>query len=279
MKLLSPAKINLFLHIIGKRPDGYHDLVSLMCCVGLYDIVSLDFGNQSIAITCSHPMVPQNHTNLAYQAAELFLNAINQQTGVSIVIEKHIPVGAGLGGGSSNAATVMQGLNRHYGKPLSRAELVRLGCSMGADVPFFFDQKPALATGMGERLEPYNGLKPFSVVLVYPGFSLSTTEMYKIINLGLTKCREKFNLNTFKNQDFDITKHLCNDFETVADSKHPEIGLIKEALLKQGAVGALMSGSGSSVFGLFCDAAEARKARDILSKQTKWQIFNADLIV
>lgn len=279
MKLLSPAKINLFLHIVGKRADGYHDLVTLMCCVGLYDTVCLDFEAPEISVACAHPLVPQDQKNLACRAAKLFLDHIHRKGGVGITIEKRIPVGAGLGGGSSNAATVMLGLNRFYGHPLSRATLIRLGRDIGADVPFFIDRKPAVATGVGDILESYNGLEPYTVLLVFPGFSLSTAEMFKNFNLGLTKIVEKTNISSFKTKGFDIQRHLCNDFEKIAEEKHPEIAAIKNVLLEHGAKGALMSGSGSAVFGLFRDRKGARKAYPALSRHENWQLFIADIIL
>ena len=279
MKLLSPAKINLFLQIVGKRADGYHDLVTLMCCVGLYDIISLDFSAEEISVACTHPLVPQDHTNLAYRAAKLFLDHINSKEGVRITIEKQIPIGAGLGGGSSNAATVMLGLNRFYGHPLSRETLIRLGVVIGADVPFFIDQKPAIASGVGEILEPYSGLKPYTVILVFPGFSVSTAEMFKNINLRLTKYIEKTKISSFKNKGFDIERHLSNDFEDMAEEKYPEIAAIKNVLLKHGAIGALMSGSGSTVYGLFRDRRSAGKAYPAVCRRGSWQVFVADVIL
>lgn len=279
MRLLSPAKINLFLHIIGKRGDGYHDLVTLMCCVGLYDSISLDFKAKEISVACNHPLVPQDHTNLAYRAAKLFLDHINTKAGVGITIEKQIPIGAGLGGGSSNAATVLLGVNRFYGDPLSREALIRLGVAIGADVPFFIDQKPAIATGVGEILEPFSGLEPYTVVVVYPGFSVSTAEMFKNINLRLTKGIEKTKISIFKNKGFDIQRHLCNDFEEMAAEKYPEIAAIKNVLLKHGAIGALMSGSGSAVYGLFRDREGAAKALPALSRHGGWQVFVGDVIL
>jgi len=279
MKLLSPAKINLFLHIVGKRADGYHDLVTLMCCVGLYDTVCLEFEAPEISVACAHPLVPQDQTNLACRAAKIFFNQIDRKGGVGITIEKRIPVGAGLGGGSSNAATVLSGLNRFYGHPLSRETLIRLGGGIGADVPFFIDRKPAVATGVGEILKPYNGLEPYTVLLVFPGFSLSTAEMFRNFNLGLTKVAEETNIFSFKTTGFDIQRHLCNDFEKIAEEKHPEIAAIKNVLLEHGAKGALMSGSGSAVFGLFRDREEARKAYPALTRHEGWQLFIADIIL
>ena len=185
MRILSPAKINLFLLITEKRSDGYHNLASLMCCIKLYDTVLLTFGSKSTTVSCVHPDVPEDETNLAFKAVDIFQKALGSYNGVKIIIEKKIPVAAGLGGGSSNAAAVLLGLNRHYGYPFPKDDLMKMGLSIGADVPFFIFQKPAVATGIGEHLESYEGLKPLKVLLVYPGFSVSTAQVYKKFNLGL----------------------------------------------------------------------------------------------
>lgn len=279
MKLLSPAKINLFLAITGKRADGYHDLCSLMCCVGLYDTVSLTIGGRDLSVACDHPDVPEDETNLAYRAASLFCSTQTITDGVKIHIQKNIPVGAGLGGGSSNAAAVLSGLNRYYGNPLSSEELVEMALAIGADVPFFMFGKPAIATGIGERLEAYPALASFPVLLVNPGFSVPTSAVYKNLNLGLTRCEKKLNDLNFKVQGFDVDRHLCNDLELVTASMYPEIGAIKKALLSQGARGVLMSGSGPTVFGIYADRDQARIAKKSLSQNSKWQFFIADLIV
>jgi 4-diphosphocytidyl-2-C-methyl-D-erythritol kinase len=171
LEILSPAKINLFLLVTGKRADGYHDLVSLMCCISLCDEITLQFGMKSNTVTCSHPHVPQNETNLAYRAALLFLNRLDANggsDGVSITINKYIPVAAGLGGGSSNAASVLLGLNHFYGRPFSINQLISMGVLLGADVPFFLFQKPAIATGIGEKLEAFGGLHPYKILLISP---------------------------------------------------------------------------------------------------------------
>jgi 4-diphosphocytidyl-2-C-methyl-D-erythritol kinase len=191
MKILSPAKINLFLQVIGKRPDGYHELFSLMCCVDLFDTVFLRFGLKNIQIESSHPQIPLDDTNLAHRAAAVFFKALNVNEGLKIFIDKSIPVAAGLGGGSSNAASVLKGLNEHYGHPFSRNQLRSMGLGLGADVPFFLFGKPALVSGIGEKLESYAGPLPFHVVVVYPGFKVSTGEVFQNLNLGLTKCEKK----------------------------------------------------------------------------------------
>jgi len=279
MKLFSPAKINLFLQITGKRPDGYHDIVTLMCCIGIYDIVSLNFGAEKTAVSCSDPTVPKDSTNLAHRSARLFFKTLDIDESVNISIKKNIPIAGGLGGGSSNAAAVLLGLNRHYGYPFTRDELRTMGLKIGADVPFFIFQKPALASGIGEKLEAYEGLPLFHVVLIYPGFAVSTETTYKNLNLGLTKCKKKLKGFSFNKQYFNAAYHLCNDLESVTASKYPDIGEAKAELMRHGALGALMSGSGPSVFGLFSDPHTAKGANHALSKASKWQVFLADVIV
>ncbi|MBW2239123.1 MAG: 4-(cytidine 5'-diphospho)-2-C-methyl-D-erythritol kinase [Deltaproteobacteria bacterium] len=279
MKILSPAKINLFLQIVGKRPDGYHDLFSLMCCVGLYDTVSMDAGVEETAVSCDHPHVPEDKTNLAFGAADLFYKKLKKNEGVKISIQKQIPVAAGLGGGSSNAAAVFLGLNRYYGYPFSTDELMSMGLSIGADVPFFIFRRPATASGIGEKLEVYPGLKKLKILLIFPGFSVSTATVYKNLNLRLTKCKKKLKSSLLGRRSFDPGCHLCNDLEAVVASKYPVINTVKTALLDHGALGALMSGSGPTVFGLFSDSDKASKANHALARTDEtWQLYLADMI-
>lgn len=279
MKIHSPAKINLFLKITGKRPDGYHDLITLMCCIDLYDTISIAFNAKKISVICNNPKVPEDKTNLAHSAAALFLKSLNKQECVEICINKNIPVGAGLGGGSSNAASVLLGLNHYYGSPFSQEELMSMGQSIGADVPFFIFKKPAIASGIGENLEAYEGLTPYKILLIYPGFSVSTTKVYNNFNLGLTKIKKKHNFHLSKNQEFNIEYHLYNDLEKVTASWYPDIIAVKEALLRHGARGALMTGSGPTIFGLFSNTEKAQSANYSLSKNKKWKLFLADMLV
>ena len=279
MKILSPAKINLFLHVTGKRPDGYHDLVSLMCCVALYDTISLKLGTGKISVACSDANVPEDETNLAYRAALLFFKTLERNEGVEISIEKQIPVAAGLGGGSSNAAAVFLGLNQHFGSPFSRDQLISMGLSIGADIPFFIFNKPAIASGIGDKLQTYKGLLKFKTLLIYPGFGISTEEVYKNLNLRLTKCKKKLRQFLLNNHAFDVGYHLCNDLESAVESKYPEIFAAKEALLSHGADGALMSGSGSAVFGLFSDDNKALSAKTAIAQEKNWRLFLVDMIV
>lgn len=279
MKTLSPAKINLFLYVTGKRADGYHSLATLMCCVKFYDVISIAFGSEQTMVSCPDPNVPDGPANLAYKAAELFFEKTSRREGIRITIDKSVPVSAGLGGGSSNAASVLLELNRYYGFPLAREELVETGLAIGADVPFFLYGRPALATGIGEELEAYHGLTPYHVVLVHPGFGVATADVYNNLDLGLTK-HEKINIRPhLEKRRFDAKRDLYNDLEAVTVAKHPVILSVKEALLNHGAEGALMTGSGPTVFGLFTDQRLAQSARHALAENSRWQVFLADMLV
>jgi 4-diphosphocytidyl-2-C-methyl-D-erythritol kinase len=282
MKATAPAKINLFLQVLGRRDDGYHELRTLMCCVGLHDTLVFRVGTPGNTLSCSDPRIPSNEDNLALKAVLSFNRALADETAiapqnVSIELIKRIPAGAGLGGGSSDAAAVLNHLNRYYHHPLSNGKLQALALSLGADVPFFLHGRPAIATGIGEHLEPYGGLPPWGVVVVFPGFGISTAEVFKNLNLGLTKCEKRLRYFPFKYGKFDIVRHLCNDLETVAAHRFPVIETIKKELLNQGAMGSLMSGSGSAVFGLFSDLQAARKAGMALKGNADWQVFATEL--
>jgi len=284
IRISAPAKINLFLKVTGKRPDNYHELCTLMCPISLYDTLTVTFGAKKILTLCSHPDVPDGEANLAHRAAAAFLESIDCSEGVRISVEKKIPVAAGLGGGSSDAASVLLAMNRYYGNPLSQDRLIETGCRIGADVPFFIFQKPALATGIGEKLESVAGLTPYRVLLVNPGFKVLTAEIFKNCNLTLTN-REKVLKNPlFIDSVFDISRELINDLgndlETVTGSRFPEIFFIKSLLLRHGAMGAAMSGSGPTVFGLFTDRTAAETAFDAFrADQPRWQVFLVDLLV
>lgn len=284
IKIFSPAKINLFLQVMGKRADGYHDLVSLMCCICLYDIIYLESVGKEIKVLCNHPDVPDGMKNIAWQATALFGKNLQKRhgidfSGIQIQINKKIPVAAGLGGGSSNAAAVLLGLNKMYGYPFSVGELMKMGADIGADVPFLIYQKPAIATGIGDRLQSFKGLRPLKLLLVDPGFSVSTALIYKNLNLGLTNCAKKLKQFYFDQPDFDIEKYLCNDLEAVTISLFPEVYAVKETLLREGATGALMSGSGPSVFGFFSSLEDLQNAKQAISKNRPWRLIPTELII
>ncbi len=280
MEILSPAKINLFLKVLKKRPDGYHDIFSLMCPVSLYDIISFDFTGNGISVSCNHPDVPEDETNLAFKAAYLFFEKIgNRSSGLFLKIDKKIPVAAGLGGGSSNAATVLKALNKHYANPFSQEQLQNMGLAIGADVPFFILGKPAIARGVGERLNAYDGLVNCKVILICPDIKVSTAQVYKNLNLGLTNCKKKPKYPIFKNHHFDFGSNLYNDLEPVAISWHPEISEVKNALFLHGADNVLMSGSGPTVFGLYKSVSHACEAVEKLSENKLWKVFLANLLL
>ena len=280
MKILSPAKINLFLHICGKRADGYHELFSLMCCITLFDELSLQIDTgKTIEIHCSHPDVPADDTNLAYRAACLFQSKLDSAQGVNIHLEKNIPVAAGLGGGSSNAASVLMALNAYYDRPFSKEQLMELGLTLGADVPFFIFQKPAIASGIGEKLEAFEAALPYQILLLYHGFNVSTAETYQNLKFGLTNDQKKPKNDSLKRNGFKPARHLTNDLERVTVAKYPEIGLAKEKLLNLGAIGALMSGSGPTVFGLFDNPETAKAAKQSMAADKDLKLFLVDPIL
>lgn len=283
MTLLAPAKLNLCLHVVGRRVDGYHELLSLMCCVALYDRLELHIGVVENSILCDHPAVPADGANLALRAALLFNRVLGHDTGigprpVSIRLTKHIPVGGGLGGGSSDAAAVLKGLNRYHGNPFDRQALLSLAARLGADVPFFIDQRPAVAAGIGERLTAYHGLPPLGALLVCPDFGISTAEVFENLNFGLTKSKKKLRYLPFKNGNFSANKHLHNDLEAGVIRRFPVIARIKKMLQDQGAIGSMMSGSGSTVFGLFVDQAAAERAEKTLDRPDAWQVYATRLL-
>lgn len=286
MKILSPAKINLFLQVKGRRPDGYHELVTLMSPISLYDVMTFNFETEGISVRCDSPDVPDNEDNLAFKAASLFFNRLPVahrdhpgSGGVSIFIEKQIPVAAGLGGGSSNAGRTLLLLNQFYGKPFSAVEMNHMGLAIGADVPFFLQEKPAVATGIGECLEAYGGLQVVPMVVVCPDIPVSTAAVYKKLNLGLTNCGKKLRNFFSDTSTFDFKRYLCNDLETVAISEYPVISDIKRQLLRAGADAALMSGSGPAVFGIYSDSRKARRACERLSAHYRWRLFMAETLV
>ncbi len=285
MEMLSPAKINLFLSVIRKRRDDYHDLATVMCRIGLYDRIVINFGTDKTSVSCSDPDVSLGSGNIALKAANLFSEearlkkGIREECGVSIFIRKNIPVGAGLGGGSGNAASTLSALNTYHNNLFSLDELMKIGASIGADVPFFIYKKPAFATGAGDGLEQFDRFSALYVLVIYPGFSLPTAMIFKKLNLGLTKCKQKVrNIFYLKKRWLNVADDLCNDLEIVAGSLYPEIFLMKKELLRHGALGSLMSGSGSCVFGLFSTYLATKAAYDSISKKYDWKLFVADML-
>lgn len=276
----APAKVNLFLAVTGRRPDGYHELESLFCPLTLSDRLDLDFNGRGISLSCDHPGIPTDDANLAWRAAARFFRETGIPPNLSIRLEKRIPVAAGLGGGSTDAAAVLKALNRRFGHPLSPDGLHRLAAGLGADVPFFLRAVPAWASGVGDRLEPVRGLPPRWVILLAWPWAVSTADVYKNLNLALTKCPKVTKSLTLTGGRYGGTGYrLCNDLETVTAARHPEIEAAKAALVEAGAEGALMSGSGPTVFGLFREKETALSAEADLRKRGEWEVIPAELRV
>jgi len=267
LRVSVPAKINLWLEVIRKREDGYHELSSLMLPIGIHDRIELALrSGEGISLRCDHALVPNDSRNLAWRAAEKLLTAAGVKTGVDIGIEKNIPVSAGLGGGSADAGAVLLGLNGLLGKPLSREQLQTLASSLGADVPFFLFTQPALATGIGEKLQRVEGLPDYPLVLVKPPLMVATRWVYQ--SLKLTRGVSRIRLTRLLARPWRLLDVMENDLETVTLSEYPLLVRIKEWLLAQGALGALMSGSGPTVFGVFSEERDAEKV-EVLAKE-KW---------
>ncbi|MBS7526573.1 4-(cytidine 5'-diphospho)-2-C-methyl-D-erythritol kinase [Fusibacter paucivorans] len=259
------AKINLTLDVIGKRTDGYHDVEMIMQQISLHDVVTISQRHEDLAInltsTVSH--LPTDSTNLAYRAAMLMREVYGIQSGFNIHIEKHIPVAAGLAGGSTDAAAVITGIAKLMALPVETASLEAVGLKIGADVPFCIRGGCVIARGLGEILEPIKGLEYVWLLLVKPNFGVSTKEVYG--NLDLSAIKAKPNTQAMvaairDNQRMTVISELCNVLETVTIKRYPEVGMIKKQLVSFGAEGVLMSGSGPTVFGFFKDLNRAKLA-------------------
>jgi len=279
LNLLSPAKINLRLEILSKRPDNYHEIRTIFHKISIFDEISFKktSGNE-VHLTVDNPDIPKDNTNLAVKAANLLFSYAGIKPGIIIDIKKNIPSGAGLGGGSSNAAITLKSLNRLLNLNISEQILAELAVKLGADVPFFLtDSSTAYATGIGEKIKSIQTQNKLWFLVIFPGFTVSTAWAYNAINKYnlLTKSTKN---NIIYNYTLDINtvkSLLYNDFESVVNKRHAEIPEIKKKLLKTGAQGALMSGSGSSVFGIFPDKASAEKARLRFKPDSKQAIFIA----
>lgn len=265
LEKVSPAKINLFLVVHHQRQDGYHELTSLMCPVTLADRIYINFDADRNTVVCGAKGVPENEDNLALKALKLFARNIGKDIRAAIRINKQIPVAAGLGGGSSNAAAVLTAFNQRFGEPFNQRQMMEMAVQLGADVPFFILNKPALATGIGEQLVEYRHLNPFNLLIVTPEIQVFTAQVFKNLNLRLTKCKNTLKIFSFKHK-FNPALHLCNDLEAVTEKMHPIIGEIKKSLVALGADGVLMSGSGPAVFGIFHDEGRIKGAESGLQQ-------------
>ena len=271
VKALSPAKINLILKIRGKRKDGYHNLATLFQMVDLCDLMTFQTEpGGKIRVICSDKSIPQ-YKNLVYLAAKSLWKP--GCAGVTIKIEKKIPLGAGLGGGSSNAATTLSVLNRLWKRSLSNAALRTIGAKLGADVPFFLFSPTAWGTGIGEKLSKVESSGQHHLLLVKPRLKVSTAHIYKLFDRQLTNRQRLDRLSSRPkrvHQLKEIVGMLENDLGKVVEREHPVIGKIKRRLLAVGSMGAMVSGSGSAVFGLFKNKGGLESAYQEISREPWW---------
>lgn len=261
----SYAKINLTLDVLGKRHDGYHDVEMIMQTVSLYDMIIVDRCDEGIEITTNLKFLPINENNIAYKAANEFFNYTKINGGCKIIIHKNIPVAAGLAGGSGNAAAVLCALDKLYNTNLSINELKEIGVKLGADVPYCITGGTALATGIGEIIAPLPNLPKCCILMVKPPISVSTASIYNQIDSAEIPNRPNTNAMIEAIADGninDVAKNLSNVMDTVTENMHPIIRGIKNKMIKNGALGAVMSGSGPTVFGIFPDYDTAKKSHD-----------------
>jgi len=280
----APAKINLTLDILGKRADGYHELETVMHQISLVDRIHIFPHQLGIILDTNSSEIPRDADNLAYRAANVIMEKYGHEAGIGIFIEKDIPVGAGLAGGSSDAAAVLLGINHLLELRLERELLLELAAGLGSDVPFCLagmplQEKPdkslgvtgttVLARGRGELMSLLPAVFLPNIVLVKPDFQLSTTEVYR--DFRMEGVAEHPDTSSFieawaQGNNHDIARRMVNVLESVSITQRPEIGQLKERLLQLGAAHSLMSGSGPSVFGIFDNAESAKAAVEVLKK-------------
>jgi 4-diphosphocytidyl-2-C-methyl-D-erythritol kinase len=280
MQSLAPAKINVYLRIVGRRPDGYHILDSLMVPISLYDEISIAVESGAphaarprieLVLSCDDPTVPGDETNLASKAAALLCQEVGLQAHIVMHLHKRIPAGAGLGGGSSNAATVLKSLNALLALGLTEKRLCQIGARLGADVPFFIQCRPACIAGIGDIVTTVPPLPALWIVLVVPPFAVSTPWAYRRFDElppAGPPSAQPWQLTTGQWPPHAL---LRNDLEHAVLPAYPPIAALKEALLRLGAEGTLMSGSGSAVFGLFRRRTAAQQA--VTALQTHGRVF------
>jgi 4-diphosphocytidyl-2-C-methyl-D-erythritol kinase len=276
----SPCKVNLLLNILGRRPDGFHELETVMHPVNLCDRLAFERAGRGVTLTCSDASLPVDAGNLVHRAATAFLDTAQIHDGVRMHLEKRIPLAAGLGGGSGNAATTLLGLNELFGQPLPPDRLAELAAALGSDVPFFLQTKPALATGRGEKIQPldsFPALRGTMFLLVHPGFGISTAWAYQ----NLARFPAALNGQPGRAQKLIALLHaghlpaagkvFYNSLEAPALEKYPLLALFQEFLRSHGAAAALMSGSGSTTFAFVA----GRKPAEILAEKCKGKFGQA----
>ncbi len=272
LSLKTPSKINLALRVLGKREDGYHEIETLFQMIAVYDWLKFEPVSTGVTLHCNVPKIPVDETNLVLKAAHLLQSAYpkKSRTGVRIDLDKTIPSGAGLGGGSSNAAGTLVALNFFWDLQLRWEDLMPLATEIGSDVPFFLVSPCAFGTGRGEQLTPLEPFKKFHLIVIYPEISIATAWAYRNLNLKLTKKQNNISILQNFSSLSDISRLgslLENDFEPIVFKSYPEVLKVKNRLRGAGAEGVLMSGSGSAVFGVFLDSKQAVVAFSLLKQE------------
>lgn len=249
------AKVNLTLDVTGKRPDGYHDILSIMRIVDIFDVVRIELNNKGgIELSTNLDCLPTDHNNIAYKAAEAVLKMTKVSKGVKIHIHKNIPCGAGMGGGSADGAAVLALINKLLGSMLTPHQLLDIGAKIGADIPFCLMGGTCVASGIGERLEPVRSKGNIPILVVKPEVSIYTAQMYNVIDTAKIENRpltDEMKSALEKGDIKGVADLLCNVMEKPAIAQHPVIAAIRDKMVEQGALGAMMTGSGSAVFGIF----------------------------
>lgn len=267
-----PAKINISLDVVGKREDGYHLLKTIMQSVSLFDEVTVKKSPEGINLYCNNGNVPCNSSNTAYKAASIMMDKFGIQEGIDIIIEKKIPISAGLAGGSTDAAGVIKAIDQLFEFGLSTEDMMKLGVGVGADVPFCILEGTALAEGIGEVLTPIGPLDEIWCVLAKPDISVSTMEVFSKLKIdeiprhpNTSRLIEYIEKKDIKN----MALSMINVLETVTIKENPVIFDIKNIMMEFHALGSLMSGSGPTVFGIFEDKASAEKCYNRLRDYLK----------
>lgn len=275
-RIETPAKLNIRLKVTGRRKDGYHDLVSIMVPIDLSDLLEVSvIRERRIDLTCEGFPVPSDEGNLVARAARSFLAETGFSGGVFVKLRKNIPVAAGMGGGSSDAAATLLALNDIFEHPLSASQLHGIAAQLGADVPFFLYCRPSLARGIGEILEPLKQWPKIWYVVVSPRLGISTAWVFSRLKLELTEGEYEYIIDFLKKDAIAVSDLLENDLEKVTSAKYPIINMIKRNLMDAGAEGAMMTGSGPTVFGLFYSGDRARSAKSELCSMDLGHVFVA----
>ncbi len=268
----SYSKINLTLNILAKRQDGYHDIETIMQSINLTDRLFIKEEKEGIKIKCTHPQVPIDNQSLAYKSAEKILSRYRITKGVKIEIEKNIPLASGMAGGSANSASILLGINKLFDLNLSNKDLREIAEELGMDVPFCIQNGTALAYHKGEKVIPLSPINPpLWVIVINPGFKISSEWAYNNIDLDQIK-KEKNNTKDMikalkKGEHEEIANNLFNSYDGLMIKKDPEIEKIKDRLIKEGVLGALMSGSGPTVFGIARNKEHALKIYERLKSE------------